>query len=131
GQFVGFETLHPLTLHPQHNTIRFYDWGALEWSLPPEATTATLAGHYPQLQAGDVLILQEIQDPLTGSPEAADPSHRQPVRLAAPPELSHDPVHNQDITEIRWHSQDALPFRLWVTCRTADGVIQAGVSVAL
>ncbi len=129
-QAAVFETLHPVNLYLHHHHFSFYTWGAIELSLPPGATTATLVGHYDRLQRGDVLIFEERRGPTTGIEEDADPNHRHPVRLSQPPRLTQDPVLHQAITEITWDSEDALPFRLWIACRTGDGTIQTDISLA-
>ena len=49
--------------------------------LPAGATEATLAGSYPNLQPGDVLIFEEVLGPQTGEPADADIRHRCAVRL--------------------------------------------------
>ena len=58
-----FETMHAVELRPTHNELRFYTWGARDLTLAAGATSATLHGHSPQLQAGDVLILEELTSP--------------------------------------------------------------------
>src|SRR4029079_18860499 len=76
-----FEPLHDVTLFPAHNQMDFYTWGAHECCLPQAATRATLAGSFPDLHVGEVLIFEELRGPHTGKDEDADPSHRHPVRL--------------------------------------------------
>jgi len=76
-----FETLHEAELRPRHGRISFYTWGERDCCLPRGATRATLAGHYPRLQAGDVLVFEELLGPVTGAPGDADPAHRHAVRL--------------------------------------------------
>ncbi|HYH79023.1 MAG TPA: hypothetical protein VEX86_04480 [Longimicrobium sp.] len=77
----AFETLHQAELRPRHGRISFYTWGERDCCLPRGATRATLAGHYPRLKPGDVLVLEEVLGPLTGAPGDADPAHRHAVRL--------------------------------------------------
>jgi hypothetical protein len=87
AQFIGaagavFETMHDVRgLYHDHNEMSFYTWGDEECCLAPGATEAELTGHYPNLAAGDVLMLEEVVDPLTGVPGNADPAHRHAVRL--------------------------------------------------
>src|SRR5579883_3212510 len=126
---IVFETLYPLTLYLKHNELHFYDWGAIELSLAPGATTATLRGHYPDPQRGDVLLFEEVRGPVTGFEEDTDPTHRHPVRLTQSPNLTRDPLHDEPITEICWDSEDALPFRLWLSCRSTDGSLFTNVSI--
>jgi hypothetical protein len=122
-----FETMHPATLYQAHNLMPFYTWGARECCLPRNSTRATLAGAYPRLKAGEVLILAETVAPLTGKAEDADPSRRHAVRLTHV-RLEEDPLggrfeeppHDQpvSITEISWAPEDALPFALCLSART-------------
>lgn len=122
-----FETLHPATLRQEHNILPFYTWGARECCLPQHATRATLLGHFPNLKAGDVLILAEVMGPRTGNPEDADPNRRHAVRLNHV-WLSQDPLggyfqeppQNQTVpvTEISWLAEDALPWPFCLSSRT-------------
>lgn len=77
-----FETLHPGRLRAAHNRMTFWTWGQRACRLPRGATRATLAGHYPGLRTGDVLLLEEVLGPETGAAADADPGHRHAVRLA-------------------------------------------------
>jgi len=115
---LGFETMHDILLFAQHNTLPFYTWTEQRCCLPAGATSATLAGHFPDLQQGDVLIFEEVLGPDTGQPEDADPSHRQAVRLSQPPVLAIDPLNGSFITEIAWSDEDALAFPLCISART-------------
>jgi hypothetical protein len=107
-------------LHSAHNRIPFYTWGDRHCCLPRGATSATLAGSFPDLHVGDVLLLEEVLGPQTGAPGDADPSHRHVVRLtrvqpaSAPPALT-DALTGAQITEIEWAPADALPFALCVS----------------
>lgn len=103
-----FDTLHDLTGYSAHNEMCFYTWGASQCVLPRGATRATLAGEYPNLQPGDVLIFEEVRGPVTGDPADADPGHRFAVRLTGV-SPSEDPLFGQKVTEIEWHPDDALP----------------------
>jgi hypothetical protein len=63
------------------------------------------------LQAGDVLIFEEVKGPKTGDPNDADPKHRHAVRLTkVTPDQ--DPLDGTPIVEIEWAVEDALPFPL-------------------
>ena len=77
--FETIETAH--NLYQQHNEMHFYTWGARDCTLPIGATSATLSGSFPHLQAGDVLIFQEMMSSRTGEIEGAEPTHRCAVRL--------------------------------------------------
>jgi hypothetical protein len=122
-----FETMHPVTLFQDHNTLAFYTWGARECCLPRGATRATLHGLLPNLQAGDVLTFEEVRGPQTGNPSDADLSHRHIVRLTSVV-LTQDPLggrfatppddNPRNVTEITWAEADALPFPLCISART-------------
>jgi hypothetical protein len=115
---IGFETMHEVMLFAAHNALSFYTWTEQRCCLPAGATNATLAGHFPDLQQGDVLVFEEVLGPATGVPEDADPSHRQAVRLTQPPVLAVDPLNGNFITEIAWSDEDALTFPLCLSART-------------
>ena len=142
-----FEPLHGATLREAHNSFEFHTWGDARCCLSRGATRATLRGHWPELQTGDVLIFQEQLGPLSGEPEDADPAHRHAVRLSAvrafdgtdpltdplPPDPA-DPSALTEITEIAWHPADALPFALCISSETDEAhgsVLIHGVSIAL
>src|SRR5262249_3549503 len=84
-----------------------------ECCLPVGATQGTLAGPYPNLRAGDVLMLAEVKGPDTGNAEDADPRRRHPVRLLSKT-VGKDPLDGTDITDITWDAEDALPFPLCI-----------------
>ena len=119
---VVFETLHSIKLFPLHTDIRFYTWSDGQCCLPKGATSATLLGHFPDLQAGDVLIFEEHRALLTGATEDADRTRRWAVRLTTVIKFSADgnsplldPLTAADnppteITQIEWMPEDALPF---------------------
>ena len=48
--------------------MSFYTWGDQRCCLPRGATRATLAGSFPDLKAGDVLLFEEVLGPHTGVP---------------------------------------------------------------
>jgi hypothetical protein len=154
-----FETLHDVNLYQNHYSIGFYTWGGLECCIPKGATKATLRGHFEHLNAGDVLIFQEMKSPLTGSESDADLTHRCAVMLTdvvsaaathgTPSSLPGatvlvDPLGGQfddpptnnpvPITEITWADADALPFPLCVSSITDaqhDAKSVTDVSVAI
>ena len=151
-----FETMTEVpALFVDHNRIPFYTWGDDACCLRVGATSATLAGHFPNLTArdcdaqppipGDVLIFEEVRGPLTGIEADADPDHRWAVRLTnvrafappVPPQTTPtpltDPVTGTEITEITWDDADALPFPLCVSSRADEehgGGLLDDVSVA-
>ncbi|HEU4388144.1 MAG TPA: putative baseplate assembly protein, partial [Blastocatellia bacterium] len=122
-----FETMHEAKLFSGNNDFSFYTWGATECCLPKGATRATLVGHHPHLEPGQVLIFEETCGPLSGDPKNADPAHRHAVRLTEVNRLR-DPLggrfaspSNNDavqITAIEWAAEDALPFALCISSRT-------------
>ena len=146
-----FEPLHDAVLYFEHNQINFYAWGDTQCCLPKGATKAALAGHFPNLQPGDVLIFQEELGPKTGLAADADLTRRHAVRLTKVngldaaqyakakadgsfPKLV-DPITPdgtpQDYTTLEWAVGDALPFPFCLSSLTAAGEPLAGVSVAL
>jgi hypothetical protein len=131
-----FETMHSAKLFEAHNEIYFYTWGAEEFFLHKGATRATLTGKFSNLQAGDVLIFEEVREPETGLEENANPHHRHAVRLTGVTATEdplggqfQDPPNNNSVcvTEIEWHLQDALPFPLWISTQNSAG---ANISIA-
>ena len=137
-----FEPMHDALLFLEHNQIFFYTWGETDCCLPAGSTEATLAGTFPNLRIGDVLIFQEVKGPRTGVAADADIRHRCAVRLtqvATVDSLGHtlvDPVFGASpVTEIQWSSGDALPFPVCLSSSFLDsnGNLQSvtGVSVAL
>ena len=126
-----FETMHDAIFFVAHNEIEFYTWGDERCCLPKGSTRATLKGAFPNLQVGDVLVFEEIAGPLTGFPADADPAHRHAVRLTrVNREITtgegetlltsplKDPLTGEAVTEIEWHTDDALPFAVCVSART-------------
>ncbi|WP_431284195.1 putative baseplate assembly protein [Humitalea sp. 24SJ18S-53] len=131
-----FGTLHPQRLFPTHDRMLFHTWGDAACGLPAGAVRATLAGHFPGLAAGDVLVFEEVLGPRTGRPEDADPAHRWPVRLTqvlareADNSPLRDAILNAEITEIEWAADDALPFAFCLSTRTERDVPIGDVSLA-
>jgi hypothetical protein len=142
-----FETMHDVTIRPEHDELALYAWGERECCLPEGATRATLAGRWPDLHEGDLLLFEEVIGPRTGASEDADPTRRHVVRLSAEPGLLEDPLFpdpedatkRQPVTEIAWGVEDALPFALCLSARTdpehgrryVDGVTVARGNVVL
>jgi hypothetical protein len=131
-----FETMEKTTLYSAHNELEFYAWGEERCCLAVGATRATLKGRLPNLTAGDVLVFEEVAGPLTGDPADADPAHRHAVRLtiveASIDKLVIDPATHQAqlLTEIEWHTDDALPFPLCISTRTETSAYKENISVA-
>jgi hypothetical protein len=149
-----------ITVVAAQSEMRFHTWGDGECCLPRGATRATLvdaeeptsdpgpsggetpieARTAPQvaprpsggrlgLRVGDVLVFEEVIGPTTGEAADADPGHRHAVRLTAV-EAGRDRLLGQDVVEIEWGDDDALPFALCLSSRTADCERTEGVSVA-
>ncbi|MHC3474709.1 putative baseplate assembly protein [Streptomyces sp. 7R007] len=116
----------PLELRVAHNAIRLWTWGGEVCALPEGATSATLRDEWrdPEtcrerrldLRPGDLLILEEVRGPRTGTPGDADPAHRQAVRLTSvTPGV--DRIEDQPVLEVAWAAEDALRFPLCLTTR--------------
>lgn len=122
-----FELLHDIRLFAAHNRLAFHAWGARECCMARGATRATLVGHFPDLAAGDVLILAEVRGLGTGLAQDADPAKRHAVRLTHVT-LAQDPLGGRfldppsdapvPVTEIAWDAADALPFPLCLSARS-------------
>ncbi len=151
---VVFEPMQSKNLFPEHNVMQFYTWGDTNCCLPQGATEATLLGSYPNLQAGDVIIFEDVLGPQTGVKADADIRHRYVVRLTsvatqnAQGQPLVDPLFEQGtgvaitrssqrptpVTEIQWSQEDALPATLCLSSSfvASDGktINLTGVSVA-
>jgi hypothetical protein len=121
----AFETLEPVTLHVEQNSMQFYTWENAQCCLPAGATQATLSLPYSSLKVGQVLIFEEAMGPLTGDPADADPTHRWAVRLtvATTNDQSGNPLVDPlnpgtSLTHIEWAAADALPFPLCLSSVT-------------
>ncbi|MDZ4721865.1 MAG: hypothetical protein SH847_25675, partial [Roseiflexaceae bacterium] len=131
-----FETLHELDLYAEHQQMPLYDWGMREYTLPIGSTKAALKGHFPNLNAGQVIILKELVSPVTGDPADADPEHCLAVRLIEArtdtDALGVDNLSPSEngvpITWISWNGADALPFALVVATPNTASI--ASVSAA-
>jgi hypothetical protein len=131
GQYLIFQSVasQPLSIYAAHNRVSFYTWGDQLCCLPTGTTRAALLDQEPassssaakqrilHLQAGDVLLFEEVIGPGTGSPADADPSHRHFVRLTAV-KPTVDAAYETNVLEIQWAVADALPFPL---CLSAIG----------
>jgi len=106
-------------LYAKHNVMSFYTWSGRRCCLPRGSTSATLAGHFPDLHPGDVLLIEEVLGPLTGVAGDLDPTHRQVVRLTQV-SLQQDDLTHDDITAIAWNSADALTFAACLSGTTDD-----------
>ncbi len=121
---VVFEPCHTPTLYPQHNQIDLYNWGDDPFTLSSGATCATLkqnSGLNLKLTAGNLLCLE-------AAGEETDTTRCHIVRLTAvrgngEGKTLTDPISKQEIVEIEWDAEDALPFDL--------PVYKAGKNVAV
>ena len=127
-----FETMYDIVLHPEHNAIEFYTWGDDDCCLPQGATRASLRNPASQLDAfkvGDLLLFEEVSD-ASGSSADADRQHRHVVRLTVLEKTS-DPLYSEDVLNIGWAPEDALPFPLCLRRRASQiGDAAQPVSVA-
>ncbi|MDQ0840885.1 putative baseplate assembly protein [Streptomyces sp. V1I6] len=129
----------PLVLRPAHNTVRFWTWGEEVCSLPKGATSATLRDEWAdeecslrqlRLAPGDLLLIEEVRGPRSGTPGDADPAHRQAVRLTSVTPAV-DTLCDQPVLEVTWAAQDALTFPVCLSTRGGrDCEPVADVSVA-
>lgn len=135
----------PLRLRPEHNTIRFWTWDGEQCLLPRGATSATLRDEWADetceeraldLRPGDLLVLEEVKGPRSGTPGDADPAHRQAVRLTSVTPAV-DRLCDQPVLEVTWAREDALAFPLCLTtlggrdCEPVEDVGVARGNVAL
>ncbi|MFD8922531.1 putative baseplate assembly protein [Streptomyces sp. NPDC059569] len=124
----------PLVLSPEHNTIRFWTWGDEVCALPRGATAATLRDEWAdkesadkecvsrtlELSPGDLLLIEEVRGPRSGTPGDADPAHRQAVRLTSvTPGV--DRLTDQPVLEVTWAREDALVFPFCLSTRGGPG----------
>ena len=119
-----FETMHGVSLYPQHNAIEFYTWGDNLCCLPRGATEAALEvkdGLDLSIDIGDVLLLEETLCPTTGQAIDADPDHRHAVRLTAVGGKETDAVTGKSFVRISWDEADALPFPLCLEIKNGNG----------
>ena len=116
-----FETLFPITTHPELNELDFYTWSDDQCCLPQGATQATLIdnGAGALLQVGDLLLLEEVVNPATGAAADVDPTHRQVLRLTQIT-TGVDPLNDQKVIEIEWAAADALTFPLCLSATITD-----------
>ncbi len=142
-----FETMHDVTIRPEHDELALYDWGERECCLPEGATRATLAARLPDLHRGDLLLFEEAIGPRTGAAADADPTRRHVVRLSEEPALLEDPLfpdpddptERRPVTQVAWGVEDALPFPFCLSARTdaehgrryVDGITVARGNVVL
>ncbi len=121
-----FEAALPVeALFEAHNTLPFYSWSDQNCCLPAGATSATLEGHFPDLQPGQFVAFEELIGPRTGNPADRDLSNRPVVRLEEVTAFAEglpltDPVTGALITEITWNAADALERPLCISAETDE-----------
>lgn len=115
-----FETLYETAVRPEVSRLSLYAWGLSNYFLPAGSRRATLEGWTHKLGAGDVLVLRQALSPESGRETDVDLRLARAVRLSEPSREGLD--GDQQITEIVWHEEDALPFDLWVTRETRSEV---------
>ena len=118
------------TIHvaPGLTDIPLYEWGRESCCLPKGATQADLAGHR-NLAAGDLLLLEEVKSPITGTPQDADPDQRQVVRLTLVRRET-DPLNNAPITHVEWASADALTKPICLSAVASNGTLVKDIAQA-
>jgi hypothetical protein len=122
-----FETLHDVRLNSQRNAIPIYSWGETNACLPRGATQATLLGSAAdlRLEAGDVIIFEEVRGTETGAVVDANPVYRHTVRVVGTPQELIDPLTNSTVLHVEWHADDALPFPLCLREFVVEGEVVA------
>lgn len=132
-----FATMHDVELFGAHNAITVYAPNPRqEPTLPVGATSAWLedadipaaSNHKEQLSlatrqlgnlhVGDVLIFDQVLDPLTGN-EHRDPRYRHAVRLTnvsynLTPEKENRANRDHPLVKIEWSEADALPIAFYI-----------------
>ncbi len=128
-----FETLHDVVLDPALDTLHFYTWEDDQCCLPKGSTRATLQDPDGNLQkrlsVGNVLVFEEVLGSATGESLDADASHRHVVRLTQA-KGAIDPLNGQQLVEIGWAVDDALPFDLKLSSLKPNGDPITNMSVA-
>ena len=153
-----FEATDNKVAFGSHNAIEFYTWGDELCCLPTGATRATLrdgaaAVDRLRLRVGDVVILEQVRDAVTGLAADADPLARHAVRLTSvipeadavlvdgvevdrtPGPMVRDPLPiggnpGQAVVEIEWDADDALPFPICISVEI-DGDVRDDLAVVL
>lgn len=127
---VHFRSMHAAALHESHNLLPIHCWGVEDFALEAGATSVALTGAVkPALEAGDVLLFEETSEHRSVQNPASLP-RRHVVRLRSAPVIRHDALAQTDITMVAWDAADALPFRLPVAARLADGTKRTDLAMA-
>lgn len=124
---IVFELCEDKILYENHHEMSFHTWSDSRCCLPRGARCATLKKHLPDLYADDVVIFVELLGSRSGHSGDADPNRRHPVRLTRVIAFNEngdplkDPLTQDEITEIFWSEEDALPFPFCISSRTDTG----------
>jgi hypothetical protein len=114
---IVFEPLAEVRLDPVNNAISLYSWGNADCCLPSTALSAALQGNFPNLRAGDYLLIED------------DQGHRDVVRLTAAPAISDVPFASSPptskITTVQWSAATPLHFDYCA----ADVTVRGNVAV--
>lgn len=127
-----FETMYDAALYPAHNAIALYAEQDAQTIWPAGSTTATLLdpgyGQERQLrlQAGDILIFEEVKNAETGESRWPDPTRRCAVRLT---KVKSGVRGKQHVLDVAWAEEDAFPFPLRLAAWFEDTLI-TDISVA-
>lgn len=126
---VAFESLHALKLSSAKNKIQLYTWSDFDCCLPAGATRATiLRTPNLELHPGDLLAFYEAKNPVGGSSNGPDPSHRHVVRIKTV-DPAVDALTGDNLYEVTWFAEDALPFPLCLSITHGEQAI-TDVSIA-
>ncbi len=125
---VVFQTLETLDARAALNSIPMHTWSGVSCRLPRGSTRATLLDEPARgLAVGNLLLLEEVRSPVTGTAADADPAHRHVVRLTSVRSRP-DPVEGVTVVDVEWGIADALPFDLVITSTVpGDGIGAAAV----
>jgi hypothetical protein len=137
-----FETMYEAWVYPEFNEIRFFAQKGGPWTLEPNVYTALLEDWWPgdeanpgprklwRLQAGDVLLFEQIRDPETLR-KSGDPERRHAVRLTEvkPTVAPNREGKQMPVVRVTWATPDALREPLPLVRSNAAGD-QIPVSVA-
>lgn len=127
-----FETMDDAALYPAHNAIALYAEQDAQTIWPAGSTKATLLdpgyGQEQQLrlQAGDILIFEEVKNAETGEARWPDPTRRCAVRLT---KVKAGVRGGQHVLDVAWAEEDAFPFPLRLAAWFEDTLI-TDISVA-
>jgi hypothetical protein len=127
AQRIVFETDEAFHCLPEFGRIDPWSWLGTDCCLQLGATQVDVTGDFTAFHPGDLMLIEEVLGPVphqdgtvSFAPEAANPVHRQVVRVVSAVLMS-DPLPPggpQVITRISWRPEDALT---WPVCIVAGG----------